>query len=53
MGVHELQFRVRTFFRASRAEQGVFVAGLNYFTDLFEIGNWKFRQFIKPEFTLE
>jgi len=41
-----------TFFRASRAEQGVFTAGLNYFTDVFEIGNWNFRQFIKPQLTL-
>ncbi|HLG33777.1 MAG TPA: hypothetical protein VI757_02770, partial [Bacteroidia bacterium] len=41
-----------TFFRSSRAEQGVFAAGLNYFTDLFEIGKWKFRQFVKPQLTL-
>lgn len=41
-----------TFFRASRAEQGVFIAGLNYFTDIFEIGKWKFRQFVKPQLTL-
>jgi hypothetical protein len=51
-GYMSCNFEYGTFFRASRAEQGVFVAGLNYFTDLFEIGNWKFRQFIKPEFTL-
>jgi hypothetical protein len=41
-----------TFFRASRAEQGVFIAGLNYFTDIFEIGNWNFRQFVIPQLTL-
>jgi len=40
-----------TFFRSSRTEQGVFTAGLNYFTHLFEIGNWKFRQFVKPQLT--
>jgi hypothetical protein len=38
-----------TFFRSSKAEQGVFTAGANYFTNLIEIGNWKFRQFVKPQ----
>lgn len=38
-----------TFFHASRAEQGVFTIGVNYFTGLFEIGKWKFRQFVKPQ----
>jgi hypothetical protein len=38
-----------TFFHASHAEQGVFTAGVNYFTGLFELGKWKFRQFIKPQ----
>ncbi len=38
-----------TFLRASKAEQGVFSAGINYFTNLIEIGPWKFRQFVKPQ----
>ena len=38
-----------TFLRSSKAEQKVFSAGANYFTNLIEIGNWKFRQFIKPQ----
>jgi hypothetical protein len=38
-----------TFLRSSKAEQGVLKAGANYFTNLIEIGNWKFRQFIKPQ----
>ncbi|WP_291860125.1 hypothetical protein [Marinilabilia sp.] len=38
-----------TFFRSSRAEQSVFRIGANYFTGLIEIGQWKFRQFIKPQ----
>jgi len=42
-------FEYGTFFRSSRAEEGVFAAGLNYFTRLFEIGKWKIRQFVKPE----
>ncbi|MDZ7742873.1 MAG: hypothetical protein U5Q03_14310 [Bacteroidota bacterium] len=36
-----------TFFRASKAEQGVFRAGTDYFTNLTEIGQWKLRQFVK------
>ena len=35
------------FFRTSKVEQGVFSASANYFTHLVEIGNWKFRQFVK------
>ena len=41
-----------TFFHASHAEQGTFIIGLNYFTGLFEIGKWKFRQFVKPQITI-
>ncbi len=39
------------FFHSSNVEQGVFSAGVNYSTPLFEIGKWKFRQFVKPEIT--
>lgn len=39
-----------TFLRTSKAEQGVFRVGANYFTNLIEIGQWKFRQFVKPQF---
>jgi hypothetical protein len=42
-------FEYGTFFRSSRAEEGVFTAGMNYFTGLIEAGRWKFRQFVKPE----
>ncbi|NTW24934.1 MAG: hypothetical protein HGA37_09555 [Lentimicrobium sp.] len=38
-----------TFITASHAEQGVFSAGANYYTGLFEVGKWKFRQFVKPQ----
>jgi hypothetical protein len=41
-----------TFFNESHAEQGVLTAGINYFTGLFEIGKWKFRQFVKPQVTV-
>ena len=42
---------IGTFFNASHAEQGIVTAGLNYFTGLWEIGRWKFRQFVKPQVT--
>jgi len=45
-------FEYGAFFHSSHAEQGVFTAGVNYFTGLFEIGKWKFRQFVKPQFTV-
>ena len=41
-----------TFFRSSHVEQGVITLGVNYFTGLFEIGKWKFRQFVKPQLTI-
>jgi hypothetical protein len=45
-------FEYGTFIHASRIEEGVFTAGLNYFTGLIEIGKWKFRQFVKPQVTI-
>jgi len=45
-------FEYGTFLRASRFEEGVFTVGLNYFTGLIEMGKWKFRQFVKPQFTI-
>jgi hypothetical protein len=45
-------FEYGTFFSGGQAEQGAFTAGVNYFTGLIEIGNWKLRQFIKPQVTL-
>jgi hypothetical protein len=45
-------FEYGTFFNGSHAEQGVFTAGINYFTGLFEVGKWKFRQFVKPQVTI-
>jgi len=38
-----------TFLRSAQTEQGVFRVGANYFTNLIEIGPWKFRQFVKPQ----
>ena len=45
-------FEYGTFFHATHTEQGVFTAGVNYYTGLVEIGKWKFRQFIKPQLTI-
>ncbi len=44
-------FEYGTFFRESHTEQSVFSGGINYFTGLIEMGKWKFRQFVKSEFT--
>ncbi len=51
-GYLSCNFEYGTFFRSLHTEQGVFIAGVNYLTGLFEIGKWKFRQFIKPQLTL-
>jgi hypothetical protein len=51
-GYMSTNFEYGTFFRASHAEQGVITLGVNYFTGLFEIGKWKFRQFVKPQVTI-
>jgi hypothetical protein len=45
-------FEYGTFFHASHTEQGVITFSVNYFTGLIEIGNWKFRQFVKPQITI-
>jgi hypothetical protein len=51
-GYFSSNFEYGTFFRGSQTEQGVFTVRLNYFTGLIEVGKWKFRQFVKPEFTM-
>jgi hypothetical protein len=50
-GYFSSNFEYGTFFQGSQTQQGVLTAGLHYFTGLIEIGKWKFRQFVKPEFT--
>lgn len=51
-GYFSSNFEYGTFIRKSHTEQDVFTARLNYFTGLIEVGKWKFRQFVKPEFTI-
>jgi hypothetical protein len=40
-----------TFLKGGSPEQGVFSAQINYFSNLIELGNWRIRQFIKPQVT--
>ncbi len=51
-GYWSADWEYATFFNNSRTEQGEISASANYFSPLFRIGNWKFRQFVKPQFTL-
>lgn len=41
-----------TFVNASFRTEGVFAASINYFSGLFTIGKWNFRQFARPELTI-
>lgn len=41
-----------TFFNKGITSQTAFSFQANYFTNLFEIGRWKLRQFVKPQFIL-
>lgn len=51
-GYFGTNFEFGTFINANYRTQGVFKAGVNYFSGLFSIGNWKFRQFVRPELTI-
>ena len=51
-GYLSTNFEYGTFLHALHAEQGVCTVGVNYFSGLFEIGHWKFRQFVKPQFAV-
>lgn len=41
-----------SFVHGNTIEQGVFTLGFQYFSGLFRIGKWRFRQFVKPELTI-
>jgi len=45
-------FEYGTFINATYRTQGVVSLSMNYFSGLFSIGNWNFRQFVKPELTI-
>jgi len=44
-------FEYGTFFSGPLLQQGVFAVNAMYFSPLFKIGNWRIRQFIKPQVT--
>ena len=48
-GYLSTNFEYGTFFKESKTEQTAYSFQANYFTNLFEIGKWKMRQFIKPQ----
>lgn len=48
-GYLSTNFEYGTYIKKSQTQQGVITVGATYFTELFEIGKWKFRQFIKPQ----
>lgn len=45
-------FVLGTYVGESGAEEGVFSAGVYYFSRLIETGRWRFRQFVKSQVTL-
>jgi hypothetical protein len=40
-----------TFIHGPTFQQGVFTANANYFSPMFKIGDWRIRQFVKPQVT--
>ncbi len=51
-GYLSTNFQYGTYLEAYHSVQGVFSAGINYYTELLEAGDIKFRQFIKPQYTI-
>ncbi|MEI7508698.1 MAG: hypothetical protein WCJ62_04460 [Flavobacterium sp.] len=45
-------FEAGSFFNNGKTEQTTYKIEANYFTNLFAVGSWKFRQFIKPVLVL-
>ncbi len=46
------QLEYGSFFKSSKSEQGAISMGINYFTNLKKIGEWKFRHLIKSDITI-
>jgi len=51
-GYLSTQLEFGTFLHSSRMEESVFSGRISYFSPLLNIGKWKFRQFVRPEFTI-
>ncbi len=52
IGYLGLSAEVGSFFNDAKTEQSTFRVGLNYFTNIFEMGDWKIRQFIQPQLVI-
>lgn len=51
-GYFGTSFELGSFFNHGDSEQTTFRVEALYFTELIEVGRWKFRQFFKPQFVL-
>lgn len=47
-GYLSTHFEYGTFIQGSSFQQSVITGRMNYFTRLYQLGNWKIRQFVKP-----
>jgi len=47
-GYLQANIEAGSFFNNGKSEQSIYKFEVNYFTHLFPVGTWKFRQFIKP-----
>lgn len=52
LGFLSTNFELGTFFDQGKTTQTAFTFQANYFTKLIDIGNWKLRQFVKPQFVI-
>lgn len=52
LGYFQGNFECGSFFNNGNTEQSTIKFEINYFTNLFSIGRWKFRQFLKPVIVL-
>jgi len=51
-GYFNLYMEYGTFFHKKQKEQGCYLVGVNYFSNIIRIGRWKLRQFIKQQYTI-
>jgi hypothetical protein len=50
-GYFNIYLEYGTYFHNDEMKESNFTGGVNCFTNIMHIGRWKFRQFIKPQFT--
>lgn len=51
-GYFNLYMEYGTFFHKKQKEQGCYLVGINYFSNIIRLGRWKLRQFIKQQYTI-